>query len=271
MCDVPSVVRPEKQIRQVPESERRCAVELRKTTDKNLFALPLLAMLVAVGITGCHMAADSQNLQGVRLFQQGQMQPALQEFQQAVATDPKNADAHYNLAATTHRLGIKKNDPDMLSQAEALYNQCLDIDEQHADCYRGLAVLLVQTDRPDRAFTLLKNWATTHPEVADARVELARLYQEFGDLETAKLHLNNAILADQSNARAWAALGSIREQMGDTDQALANYQRSLNLNQFQGGISERIAALQRSRGDLGGQAASGTRTVVTPNSAAGRY
>ena len=40
-----------------------------------------------------------------------------------------------------------------------------------------LAVLLAETGRQDQAFTLLKNWASTDPKSADARIELARLYQ----------------------------------------------------------------------------------------------
>ena len=46
----------------------------------------------------------------------------------------------------------------MLNQAEALYNQCLDHSPNHVECHRGLAVLLIDTGRPDRAFALMKNW-----------------------------------------------------------------------------------------------------------------
>ena len=97
------------------------------------------------------MAADGQNQQGVRLFQQGQFQPAMQKFQQALATDPMNADAYYNLAASMHNIGSAKKDQTMLVEAEKLYNQCLDLNENHVDSHRGLAVLLKETDRPDRA------------------------------------------------------------------------------------------------------------------------
>lgn len=228
-------------------------------------ALLLFAALLAI-LPGCRMAADGQNQQGVRLFQQGQFQPAMQKFQQALATDPKNADAYYNMAASMHNLGSTKKDNEMLAQAEALYNQCLDIDENHVDCHRGLAVLLKETDRSDRSFALLKNWVNSQPNLADARVELARAYEEAGDLETAKLHLNHAVGLDQTNFRAWAALGHIREETGDVDQALTNYQRSLDLNHFQSGVAERVATLSRNaRGNLNGTTApDGTRTVTNP-------
>jgi tetratricopeptide (TPR) repeat protein len=227
---------------------------------------PMIVMAIAssLGLAGCKMAADGNNLEGVRLYQQGQLQPALQEFQKALSTHPQNADAYYNMAATLHRMGSQNGDQQTLTRAETLYNQCLDLDANHVDCHRGLAVLLVETGRPDRAFNLLKNWATAHPDVADARIELARLYEEFGDLETAKLHLNQAVMVDQHSDRAWAALGHLREEMGDTEQALANYQRSWNLNSFQKSVADRIAALNQSLSGVDAVPPTDTRTVTTP-------
>ena len=210
------------------------------------------------------MVADGQNIEGVRLQQQGQHQAAIQQFQEAITSQPTNADAYYNMAATYHRIGIQQKDQKQLEQAETLYNQCLDLNEDHVDCRRGLAVLLTETDRSDRAFNLMKNWANSSPQVADARIELARLYEEAGDYETAKLHLNKAILLDQYNSRAWAALGNIREQLGDTQQALANYQRSYNLNSFQPGVAQRIASLAGTPIGGGVSGASETRIVTRP-------
>ena len=202
-------------------------------------------LVALAAFPGCKLAADGKNLQGVRLAQQGQYDAAMQHFQKAVATDPTNADGYYNMAATEHRVGIARNDPAMLNQAEVLYNQCLDRSPDHADCHRGLAVLLTETGRSDRAFNLLKNWAARSPQHPEARIELARLYEEFGNQETAKLQLTEALQIDQNNARAWNALARLREQSGDYVQALANYQRSLAVNRFQPEVAERVAALNR--------------------------
>jgi len=235
----------------------------RKTSSRERGLSLLAALLLGVCCVGCQMA-DGQNLSGVRLYEQGQYQPALQQFQQAVVRHPTNADAHYNMAATYHRIGIQNDDQSAKEQAETLYNQCLDLNEDHTDCYRGLAVLLVQTGRRDSGFRLLKNWSTKQPEAAEPRVELARLYHESGDHETAKLYLNQALGVDEHNHRAWAALGRIREEQQEFDQALANYQRSYNLNQFQPGVAQRIAALNRQlQGDFNlTSPPNGTRTVT---------
>lgn len=227
----------------------------------------ILGVLALAMSAGCKIAADGQNLAGVRHYQQGQYEVAMQRFQQAVTTDPKNADAYYNMAATVHRMGTARNDQNLLGQAETLYNRCLDEDENHTDCHRGLAVLLAETGRSDRAFNLLKNWAIRSPQLADARIELARLYEEYGDADTAKVHLIEALKINQDSERALNALGRLREQSGEYAQALANYQRSYGLNRFQPHTAERIAALNHTlSGGASPTRPGGTRTVDSSSS-----
>lgn len=231
--------------------------------------LILLALAVPCLCTGCGATAHGQNAAGVQLYQQGMYQPAIERFQQALYNDPSNADAYYNLAATYHRMGKLNGNQADLDQAENFYNQCLDRQENHRDCYRALAVLLVDEGRSEEAFRLLEGWTTRNPNSAEPRVELARLFEEYGDRGAAKENLIAALAADPNNARALAALGRVREQLGEVDQALADYQRSLWQDRFQPEVTARVAALQQA---LKTQpltspppaANTGTRTVTNP-------
>jgi tetratricopeptide (TPR) repeat protein len=222
--------------------------------------MPLIVVLVGTA-SGCRMMATGQNTHGVRLFQKGDYYAAMEQFQRAMASDPNDANAYYNMASTLHHMGVSSKNQNMLRQAETLYNQCLDRAPDHADCYRGLAVLLVETQRSDRALVLLKNWAIRSPHNADPRIELARLYEESGDKRSAELQLQQAVNLDQTNPRAWAALAYLRESSGDYQQALANYQRAYSLHSFPTAIGNRIASLNRS---IGGT----TPGQVTPGNAA---
>ncbi len=167
----------------------------------------------------------------------------MEEFQRAIDRDPTNADGYYNLAACYHRLASLYHRPNDIAQAERYYYLCLDRAPNHRECYRGLAVLLVQQDRKEEAFRLLQGWTDRNPGSPDPKIELARLYEEFGDREKAKQLLADALLTDASNARALAALGRIREMEGDVGQALANYQKALSSNPFQPEVAARVAAL----------------------------
>jgi tetratricopeptide (TPR) repeat protein len=204
----------------------------------------LLAGLLLM-ITGCGgITASGRNSEGVKLFQQAQYDQALRSFQEASYADPANADAYYNLAATYHNLGKAGNRQSDLEKAETYYNLCLDRNPNHAECYRGLAVLLAEQGRTQEASRLIEGWVSRQPTSADAKIELARLCQEFGDQNNAKEYLIEALALQPDNPRALAALGKIREDSGDRAQALANYQRSYWYDSHQPQVASRISALQ---------------------------
>ena len=183
-------------------------------------------------------------MEGVRLYEQAHYADALRDFQEATYYNPKDADGYYNIAATYHRMGRQEHCQSDLKLAEKFYNECLDRNPNHTECYRGLAVLLVEEGRKDAAFRLVQGWVDRQPISADAKVELARLYEESGNRKTAKDYLVQALEAQPDNARALTALGKIRDDAGDKAQALANYQRSLGQDSRQPQVASRIMALQ---------------------------
>jgi tetratricopeptide (TPR) repeat protein len=244
----------------------------RKSAQRTI----VCCLMVTAGLIpgGCRWASSGQNSLGVRLYQQGRYAEALQQFQVAQTTDPKNPDAYYNLASTYHKLGVTQKDQRLIEQAESLYNQCLDLSPNHVDCHRGLAVLLVESGRPDRGFTFLKKWATDNPAMADARVELSRLHQEFGETKVAERYLDEALAMDPNHFRAWAARGQMRESSGDLNQALQNYQQSLAINSLQPELYQRVASLnvRIAQNSLATGAPAGGWTVQNPKpSAPARY
>ncbi len=206
-------------------------------------ALRCVASTLLLTGAGCAMISDSQNQQGARMFEQAYYQGALERFGQALQTDPANPDSYYNLARTHHQLGKLHNQQSNLQQAESYYHQCLDHNPNHQDCYRGLAVLLVEQGRSADAFKLVENWVARNPSTAAPKIELARLYEESSNRDLAKAQLIDAVAVDPVNARALAALGKLREDAGETAQAVANYQRSLAVNPSQPQLAARVAAL----------------------------
>lgn len=216
--------------------------------------------------TGCsNIQSQASNVEGVRLYQQGNYQQASDRFQHAIAENPKSPEGYYNLAASLQKMGTLYSRPEDLRQAETLYNQCLERDPNHVEAHRGLAVLLNETGRQQEAYRLLNNWAAADPKSADPKIELARLLEEGGQTEQAKAQLVDALSVDPHNARALTALGRLRDQSGDHAQALANYKRSLSLNRFQPEVAARVAQLQ---GAVGAPVAT-TPSTEAPRTAGG--
>ena len=208
-----------------------------------LFVLVLLATAM-LGTSGCNLASNGDCLQGKRWFDAGNYNLAMQRFQQALNKNPRNPDAYYNIGAVYQRMAAQTRNANWLPHAENYFRQAINLNDQHVEAHRALAVLLVQSNRQNHAFDLLRTWQQRHPESPEPLVELARLHQEYGDRQRAVQFLADAIGIDGRNARAHKALGIIREQEGQYQLALDNFMRSYQSNNMQPDVAEKIAALQ---------------------------
>ena len=223
-------------------------------------------MLALIGLTvfsiGCNATTQRQNMLGKAAFDRGDKSQAINSFQQALSRDPKNADAYYNLAATYYQLGVEKQNKQFVDQAEQLYRQAISYDDKHIDAHRGLAAMLIETGREKYAFDLLDGWRQRYPQSAEPLVEIARLYQEYGDNRRATDLLADALRNDSRNPRALKAMGYVREVQGENQLALENYVRALQVNGNDQDTAARVAYLQ-SRIAAAGQAGAAA-TPATP-------
>ncbi|QGJ69506.1 Tetratricopeptide repeat protein [Planctomycetales bacterium 10988] len=231
--------------------------------------------MVSLGCNG--FRSQGMNSEGTRFYQQGNFQAANQRFLQAIQIDPENADGYYNLGATYHQLARQSQQAANYDLAEDYYNRCLDRNGDHVECYRALAVMLVERGRSEDANRLMQGWLQRSPTLADARVEYARLLEEFSEPDRSKQLLEEALLIDPRHPRALAALGNLYEKSGDPQQqiqALQLYERSLASNNLQPALAQRVASLRSSLGGfqfgtntLPGNPNPNTRVVNTPPNA----
>ena len=246
-------------------SKSRCAFQ--PTT----LGICLLTLGSLVSAAGCNVASSGLNAEGTRHYLSGNHRAAVSRFHEAMQTDPTNPDSYYNLGATYHQLAKVHAQDSYWEQAENYYNQCLDVSEtrgqEHVECYRSLAVLLVDRGQNDKAFTLLRGWTNNSPNSAEAKVELARMHHEFGDAVGEEEELLAATRLNPHHARARTALGQLREKEGDYTQALANYSHSLSSNHAQPHVAARVVALQSAGvvGPIRPVSATGTRIVTSPS------
>lgn len=204
----------------------------------------MCAILLLIGLSGCGVASTGQNIQGKRMFEQGQYAQAIDAFQGAVRNNPRGADGWYNLGATYYHLGRSQKNAEWLQTADQYFRQALVVDPGHADSWRSLAALMVESNRSQEAFQLIQSWRANSPGSAEPVIELARMSSESGNVPAAKQLLVDALNIDPNNARALTALGVLREQSGETQLALENYIRSYRANNMQPEVAQRIAALQ---------------------------
>ena len=209
------------------------------------YIVTYISVLFCVALAiGCNATTQRQNMLGKAAFERGDNSQAINAFQQALNRDPKNADAYYNLAAVYYQLGVKNQNKQFIAQSEQLYRQAIANNDKHIDAHRGLSALLVETGREKHAFDLLEGWRQRYPQSAEPLVEVARLYQEYGDNRRATDLLADALRNDSRNVRALKAMGHVREVQGENQLALENYLRAIQVNGADQNTAARVAYLQ---------------------------
>ena len=239
------------------------------TTILRVAALKVIAVAASLASVrlGRAWMSSGENSEGVRLFEQGNFDASAEKFREAMQNDPNNPDSYYNLAAYYHRQGMTQQKPVDLAQAESYYRQCLDYNPNHIDCRRAGGAV-GRTKPFARGFQHARRLGHTKPDTGMPKIELARLYEEFGDKDTAKQNLTAALSISPNDPRALAALGKLREESGDYSQAMSNYQRSLAAYRYQPELAQRVSALQAAGTTPPAVAtASGTQLVAAPSGA----
>jgi cytochrome c-type biogenesis protein CcmH/NrfG len=161
-----------------------------------------------------------------------------------VKANPKNADAYYNLGATYYAMAKQSQNAPWTAQAEQLFRQAIALDDKHVEAHRSLAALLIETGQERYAFDLLNTWRGRYPNSTDPLIELARLYQEYGDNRRAADYLADALRVDGRDVRALKAMGYVRERQGEVQLALENYHRVLQLDNRQTDVASAVERLQ---------------------------
>ncbi|MDR1270010.1 MAG: tetratricopeptide repeat protein [Planctomycetaceae bacterium] len=221
--------------------------------------LVLVLLFCAIGCT-----LYNKNSEGLRYLGQARYNEAKTAFEAALKAEPNNADTYYNLATTYHQSGKISLQSGQSADAQLQYDQALrnyqlalTYNPNHTETHRGLAVLYMETQNADAAFKLLIDWYNTNVTSAEPKIELARLYQEYAQicqlqnridiakecLDSAAKMLQSVLVTEPANYRALRALGYLKEQNGDLQGAVADYQRSFQSNPQQKDLENRITAI----------------------------
>jgi tetratricopeptide (TPR) repeat protein len=145
--------------------------------EENLTAEALTAEQAALAIDPANSLA--QNGMGLLLSEAGRQAEARAAFERAVALDPTNATYHVHLGNAARETGDHP-------AAERAYRAALALDDSLPDALNGLAVLLVQADRPREALPLLERAVKLDPNFGEARLNLGIARQQSGDLTGAR-------------------------------------------------------------------------------------
>ena len=130
----------------------------------------------------------------------GDLASAKRDYTQAIADDPKNKFAYYNLGLIQQIGGDK-------AAAEANYRVALSIDPKFAQPLYNLAILRTAANSITEAIDLYRRTIAASPKAADAHFNLGLLLRQTGNVAEGNLEVQVAVKLDPSLASRAKAQG----------------------------------------------------------------
>ena len=172
------------------------------------------------------------NEEGLRALEAGQYQAAAEAFTRAVAADPKDYVAHFNLAQAYGFL--HKN-----AEGVAEYRKTLELKPGLYDAELNAGILLMRDSDPAEALPLFAQAAEQKPEEYLPRYSLAVAQYQTGALEDAEASYRKALDLDPKSAAAESGLAHTLARGGKLDDAAPHFHKAAQLDaKYRNGLLE---------------------------------
>lgn len=153
----------------------------------------------------------ARNSLGICYAQLGKPDLALTEFERVTAAEPDNLMAHYNLGRASQRLGDA-------ARARKAFERCLELDPTHGFSLLGLGSLAEAAGELDRARDFYERALAAPGGEASALRPLARVALAAGKPERARELLHLALSANHNDAYAMGMLARLYLDAGEDPQ-----------------------------------------------------
>jgi tetratricopeptide (TPR) repeat protein len=173
---------------------------------------------------------------GMACVKQFQLDRASQEFDKALALDPKNALAHCGKALSSiyklqsSSVTVQKERDSYLSQAENECKQALAIDPQLPDAHYTIGLVYKEQGNIDKAIRAFEGTTKLEPKYSEAYSALGLIKLQQNSLEEADDNFKKAIDLNSGNSTAHYGLGQTYLKKGLVDQAISELNTSLYQN-----------------------------------------
>lgn len=112
---------------------------------------------------------------------------------------------------------------------DALIGLKYNVDGNGADLYRSMSKIYKKEGNKEKAIEYIKKGRIAYPENNNLIVEELEDYLQSGNSEKALENLNTAITNDPKNAVLYFARGTVNENLKNTDNAIADYKKALEI------------------------------------------
>ena len=167
--------------------------------------------------------AGSHRALGLAWLRSGRLAEATASFELAIVLEEGVAIAHYRLAVALDRQGLTE-------KAMAAYRRAVELMPEMAEGHRRLAALLEAEGDVEEAAACYRRAAAASPDTTVGRLNEIDALLLDGDPRQAEALVRQAIALDPASDRLHKALGVVLALDGRFDEAIAAFDRVLDLN-----------------------------------------
>src|SRR5208337_3438794 len=179
--------------------------------------------------------AGSHRALGLALLRSGRLAEATARLEGAIVLEEEVAIAHYHL-------GVALNGQGLTERAMAAYRRAVDLTPGLADGHRRLAALLETEGDAEEAEASYRRAAAADPDTTMGRLDEINALLLDDAPRQAEALLRQAIALDPSSDQLHKVLGDVLAVDGRFDEAIAAFDRALDLNPLQ--VGAHLAAVQ---------------------------
>ena len=183
----------------------------------------LLGLSVAFNLlASVKRGAEAHYDLGATLRQQGKVQEAMEQYEQALRLDPDYAEAHNDLGSALMGQG-------KVQEAIGHYEQALQIKPDSIEAHNNLGIALMGQGRLREAMEQYEQALRIEPDFAEAHYNLGLALMGQGRPQEAIGHYEQAVRIKPDSAEAHNNLGNALLQAGKVHEAIQQYEQALRI------------------------------------------
>ncbi len=188
---------------------------------RKILVLALAGLLVACG--GSEERKAKYMEEGKHLYDEGNYKKALLSYKNVLQIDPKDAEARYQLAESTSKLGE-------IEAAVGQYRAVIDLDPKHLMSRLRMGQIYLMVNQPDNAEAMAKEVEAIDPENIEGIVLKAGVQIAKKNTDAAYIEIDKALKKQPDDVQANLLKASLDARSGKMDEAIAILQTNSEKN-----------------------------------------
>jgi len=159
---------------------------------------------------------------GDALIKKGQIDEAINQYQEAIRLIPGYAEAHYNLGTAFQKKG-------QIDEAISQFQEAIRLTPDYADAHNNLGGTLFKKGQINKAINQFQEAIRLKPDYADAHYNLGNALRKQGQIVEAINQYQEVIRLKPDDAEAYNNLGAALAMNGQIEEAISQFQEAIRL------------------------------------------